>query len=49
MVGLSWRDGGFTMPSLEDRQNTMVIRTICDIMTTKDPQLMLMLSNFEEE
>jgi hypothetical protein len=49
MAGMSWRDGGFTMPSLEDRQNTMVIRTICDIMTTKDPQMQLMMKIFEEE
>jgi hypothetical protein len=37
MAGMSWRDGGFTIPSLQERQNTMVIRTICDIMTSKDP------------
>jgi hypothetical protein len=46
---MSWRDGGFTLPSLQERQNTMVIRTICDIMTSKDPQIALMMSVFEEE
>jgi hypothetical protein len=25
---MSWRDGGFSFPSLRDRQNTLVIRTI---------------------
>jgi hypothetical protein len=49
MAGMSWRDGGFTLPSLEDRQNTMVIRTICDIMTSKDPQIIQMMAIFEEE
>jgi hypothetical protein len=47
--GMSWRDGGFTLPSSQERQNTMVIRTICDIMTSKDPQIRLMMSVFEEE
>jgi hypothetical protein len=49
MAGMSWRDGGFTLPSLQERQNTMVIGTICDIMTSKDPQILLMMSVFEEE
>jgi hypothetical protein len=49
MAGMSWRDGGFTLPSLEDLQNTMVIRTICDIMTSKDPQITQMMAIFEEE
>jgi hypothetical protein len=49
MAGMSWRDGGFTLPSLRDRQNTMVIRTICDIMTSKDPQMQLMMQVFEED
>jgi hypothetical protein len=46
---MSWQDGGFTLPSLQERQNTMVIRTICDIMTSKDPQIQLMMKIFEEE
>jgi hypothetical protein len=49
MAGMSWADGGFTLPSLQDGQNTMVIRTICDIMTSKDPQMQLMTKIFEEE
>jgi hypothetical protein len=49
MAGMSWRDGGFTLPSLQDRQNTMIIRTICDIMTSKDPEVQKMMKVFEEE
>jgi hypothetical protein len=30
---MSWRDGGFTLPSLEERQYTMVIRTLLDVRT----------------
>jgi hypothetical protein len=49
MAGLSWRDGGFTLPSLQERQNTMAIRTICDIMTSNDPEIRKMMEYFEEE
>jgi hypothetical protein len=49
MSGMSWRDGGFTLPSLQERQNTMVIRTICDIMTSSDPEIRKMMAVFEEE
>jgi hypothetical protein len=49
MAGMSWRDGGFALPSLQERQNTMIIRTICDIMTSKDPQIITMMKVFEEE
>jgi hypothetical protein len=48
LPGMSWRDGGFTLPSLQERQNTMIIRTICDIMTSKDPQIIAMMRVFEE-
>jgi hypothetical protein len=33
LPGMSWRDGRFTLPSLRERQNTMAIRSMCDIMT----------------
>jgi hypothetical protein len=49
LAGMSWRDGGFTLPSLHERQNTMIIRTICDIMTSNDPQIRKMMEIFEEE
>jgi hypothetical protein len=32
---MSWRDGGFTIHSLEERQYTMLIRTMLDIMRRK--------------
>jgi hypothetical protein len=46
---MSWRDGGFTLPSLRERQNTTIIRTICDITTSNDPQIRKMMAVFEEE
>jgi hypothetical protein len=33
---MSWRDGGFSFPSLRDRQNTLVIRTILAMMSSPD-------------
>jgi hypothetical protein len=33
---MSWRDGGFTLPSLEERHYTMTIRTLLDVMSTTD-------------
>jgi hypothetical protein len=33
---MSCRDRGFTLPSLKERQHTMVIRTILDMMRTTD-------------
>jgi hypothetical protein len=47
--GMSWRDGGFTLTSLRERQNTMIIRTICDIMTSADRDATKMMEYFEEE
>jgi hypothetical protein len=32
----AWRDGGFSFPSLRDRQNTLVIRTLLSMMTSPD-------------
>jgi hypothetical protein len=33
---MSWRDGGFSFPSLRERQNTLVMRTILDMITSPD-------------
>jgi hypothetical protein len=33
---MSWRDDGFSFPSLRDRQNTLVIRTLLSMMTSPD-------------
>jgi hypothetical protein len=49
MPGTSWRDGGLTIPSLRERQNTMIVRTICDIMTSKDPEILRTMNYFEQE
>jgi hypothetical protein len=46
---MSWRDGGFTLPSLEERQYTMVIRTLLDIMATTDTDLLNIMRQFEKE
>jgi hypothetical protein len=46
---MSWRDGGFTIPSLEERQHTMVIRTILDMMSTSDKTLLKIMRQFEKE
>jgi hypothetical protein len=49
MPGISWRDGGVTLPSLRERQSTMIIRSICDIMTSKDPEILNMMDYIEQE
>jgi hypothetical protein len=46
---MSWRDGGFTPQSLEEWQDTMVIRTILDMMSTTDRDLLEIMRQFEEE
>jgi hypothetical protein len=46
---MSWRDGGFTIPSLEERQYTMLIRTTLDMMSTTDIQLLKIMRQFEKE
>jgi hypothetical protein len=46
---MSWRDGGFTIPSLEERQYTMLIRSMLDIMSTADTQLLKIMRRFEKE
>jgi hypothetical protein len=46
---MSWRDGGFTIPSLEERQYTMLVRTMIDMMSTTDIQLLKIMKQFEKE
>jgi hypothetical protein len=46
---MSWRDGGFTLPSLEERQYTMIIRTLLDVMGTTDQDLLKIMKQFEKE
>jgi hypothetical protein len=46
---MSWRDGGFTLPSLEERQYTMIIRTLLDVMSTMDQELLKIMRMFEKE
>jgi hypothetical protein len=46
---MSWRDGGFTIPSLEERQYTMLVRTMLDMMSTTDIQLLKIMKQFEKE
>jgi hypothetical protein len=46
---MSWRDGGFTLPSLGERQHMMVIRTIFDMMSTTDISLLKIMRQFELE
>jgi hypothetical protein len=46
---MSWRDAGFTLPSLEERQYTMVIRTLLDVMATADVDLLKIMRQFEKE
>jgi hypothetical protein len=46
---MSWRDCGFTIPSLEERQYTMLVRTMLDMMSTTDIQLLKIMKQFEKE
>jgi hypothetical protein len=46
---MSWRDGGLTIPSLEERQYTMLVRTILDMFSTSDIQLLKVMRQFEKE
>jgi hypothetical protein len=45
--GISWMDGGFTIPSLRERQNTIVLRTVCDMMTSAGPVVRELMELFE--
>jgi hypothetical protein len=44
---MSWRDGGFSFPSLRDRQNTLVIRTLLSMMTSPDDATRKLTKQFE--
>jgi hypothetical protein len=46
---MSWRDGGFSFPSLRDRQNTLVIRTVLSMMTSPDEITRKLMKQFEIE
>jgi hypothetical protein len=45
---MSWRDGGFPFPSLRDRQNTLGVWTVLDMMTSPDEVTRKMMRQFEE-
>jgi hypothetical protein len=46
---MSWRDGGFSFPSLPDRQSTLVIRTLLSMMTSPDEVTRKLMRQFEFE
>jgi hypothetical protein len=46
---MSWHDGGFTVPSLEERQYTMIIRTFLDVTSTTDREILAIMREFEKE
>jgi hypothetical protein len=46
---MSWRDGGFSFPSLRERQNTLVIRTVLDMITSPDEITRALMRQFEIE
>jgi hypothetical protein len=46
---MSWRDGGFLFHSLRDRQNTLVIRTALEMLTSPDEITRNLMKQFETE
>jgi hypothetical protein len=44
---MSWRDGGFSFPSLRERQNTLVMRTVLDMITSPDEVTRKLVRQFE--
>jgi hypothetical protein len=46
---MSWRDGGFSFPSLRERQNTLVMSTVLDMITSPDPVTRQLMRQFEIE
>jgi hypothetical protein len=46
---MSWRDGGFSFPSLCDRQNSLVIRTVISMMTSPNEITRKLMKQFELE
>jgi hypothetical protein len=46
---MSWRDGVFSFPSLRERQNTLVMRTVLDMHTSPDDITRKLMRQFEIE
>jgi hypothetical protein len=46
---MSWRDGGFSFPSIRERQNTLVMRTILNMLTSPDDVTRKLMRQFEIE
>jgi hypothetical protein len=46
---MSWGDGGFSFPSLRDRKNTLVIRTVLSMLTSLDEVTRKLMKQFEKE
>jgi hypothetical protein len=46
---MSWKDGGLSFPTIEARLNTMVIRTLVQLLCTQDPQLQQIFRAFLDE
>jgi hypothetical protein len=46
---ISWRDRGFSFPSLRVRQNTLVIRTLLSMMTSPDETTRKRVKQFDFE
>jgi hypothetical protein len=44
-----YTDGGFSFPSLLERQNALVIRTALDMMTSPDDVTRKLMRQFEKE
>jgi hypothetical protein len=49
LLEMSWREGGFSFPSLRDRQNTLVSRTVLDMLTSPDEVTRKLMRQFERE
>jgi hypothetical protein len=46
---MSWRDGGFSFPSSRERQNTLMMRTVLDMLTSPDEVTRKLMRQFEIE
>jgi hypothetical protein len=46
---MSWKDSRFTLPSLEERQQIMVIRTILDMFCSTDTELVQLMRQVDTE
>jgi hypothetical protein len=46
---MSWGDGDFTLLALRERQNAMIIQTICDMLTSEDKNVRTLMDYFEVE